>query len=60
MQFITDHGRHPNESLRTIVSLKVDGNEKTYEQLNSVYDQVLSTVEPQNLEFVQMLLPSHG
>ncbi|KAF5326901.1 hypothetical protein D9619_004603 [Psilocybe cf. subviscida] len=56
MKFIGDHGRHPDESLQTIIGLKVDSNARPYEELDAVYAQVLSTIEPQNVKFVQTLL----
>lgn len=56
MKFIGDHGRHPDESLQIIISSKSSGNARPYEELDAVYTQVLSTVEPQNLEFVQTVI----
>ncbi|KAF5314355.1 hypothetical protein D9619_011964 [Psilocybe cf. subviscida] len=55
-KFIADHGRHPDESLQTIIRSKAGGNARPYEELDAVYAQVLSTIEPQNLEFVYTLI----
>ncbi|KAF5313749.1 hypothetical protein D9619_013695 [Psilocybe cf. subviscida] len=64
MKFIADHGRHPHESLKTIVGLVADDSARPYEALDAVYAQVLFTIEPQNFEFAQtvmgcLLLPSN-
>ncbi|KAF5314501.1 hypothetical protein D9619_011955 [Psilocybe cf. subviscida] len=56
MKFIAYHGRHPDESLQTIIRSKASGDARPYEELDTVYTQVLSTVEPQNLEFVYALM----
>ncbi|KAF5313793.1 hypothetical protein D9619_013703 [Psilocybe cf. subviscida] len=56
MKFIADHGRHPHESLKTIVRLVVDDRAMPYGALDAVYAQVLSTIEPQNFEFTQTVM----
>ncbi|KAF5313772.1 hypothetical protein D9619_013686 [Psilocybe cf. subviscida] len=56
MKFIADHGRHPHESLKTIVGLVVDDSARPYEALDAIYSQVLSTIEPQNFEFAQTVM----
>ncbi|KAF5314499.1 hypothetical protein D9619_011957 [Psilocybe cf. subviscida] len=56
MKFIADHGRHPDESLQTIIRSKASSNARPYEELDAIYAQVLSTIEPQNLEFVYALM----
>ncbi|KAF5313758.1 hypothetical protein D9619_013713 [Psilocybe cf. subviscida] len=56
MKFIADHGRHPHESLRTIINLVVGDSARPYEALDALYAQVLSTIEPQNYVFAQTLM----
>ncbi|KAF5314502.1 hypothetical protein D9619_011952 [Psilocybe cf. subviscida] len=56
MKFIADHGRHPDESLQTIIRSKAGGNAGPYRELDAAYAQVLSTIEPQHLEFVYTLM----
>ncbi|KAF5314351.1 hypothetical protein D9619_011960 [Psilocybe cf. subviscida] len=56
MKFIGDHSRHPDESLQMIINLKSSSDARPYEELDAVYAQVLSTIEPHNLEFVQTLI----
>ncbi|KAF5313755.1 hypothetical protein D9619_013718 [Psilocybe cf. subviscida] len=56
MKFIADHGRHPAESLQTIIGLNAGSHERPYEELDAVYTQVLSTIAPQNTEFVQAFM----
>ncbi|KAF5313751.1 hypothetical protein D9619_013693 [Psilocybe cf. subviscida] len=56
MKYIADHGRHPHESLKTIVGLVADDSARPYEALDAVYAQVLFTIEPQNFEFAQTVM----
>ncbi|KAF5325544.1 hypothetical protein D9619_009851 [Psilocybe cf. subviscida] len=56
MKYIADHGRHPHNSLQTIISLKTSGNERPYQQLDALYTEILSSIEPQNLAYVQDII----
>ncbi|KAF5329629.1 hypothetical protein D9619_009467 [Psilocybe cf. subviscida] len=56
MKFIAGHGRHPVESLQTIINSKAGDGARSYEELDAVYAQVLSTIEAENVEFVQTLM----
>ncbi|KAF5313775.1 hypothetical protein D9619_013682 [Psilocybe cf. subviscida] len=56
IKFIADHGRHPHESLKTIVGLVVNDSARPYEALDAVYAQVLSTIEPRNFEFAKTVM----
>ncbi|KAF5313773.1 hypothetical protein D9619_013680 [Psilocybe cf. subviscida] len=56
MKFIGTHARHLVESLQAIISLQVDGNVHPYDELDALYAQVLSTIEPENVEFVRTLM----
>ncbi|KAF5329420.1 hypothetical protein D9619_009493 [Psilocybe cf. subviscida] len=56
MKFIAGHGRHPAESLQTIIDSKTGDGARPYEELDAVYAQVLSTIEAENIEFVQTLM----
>lgn len=56
MTYISDNGRHPDESLQTIMSVKAGGNERPYNELDAFYAEILSTIEPQNVEFVRDIM----
>ncbi|KAF5329719.1 hypothetical protein D9619_009489 [Psilocybe cf. subviscida] len=56
MKFIAGHGRHPAESLQTIIDLKASSGARPYDELDAVYAQVLSTIETENVEFIQTLM----
>ncbi|KAF5313767.1 hypothetical protein D9619_013678 [Psilocybe cf. subviscida] len=56
MKYIADHGRHPDESLQTIIGLTADDRARPYEALDAMYSQVLSTIKPQNVDFVQTFM----
>ncbi|KAF5314347.1 hypothetical protein D9619_011968 [Psilocybe cf. subviscida] len=56
MKFIANHGRHPDESLQTIIRSKASDDARPYDELDALYAQVLSSIEPENLEFVQTLM----
>ncbi|KAF5312271.1 hypothetical protein D9619_003709 [Psilocybe cf. subviscida] len=53
MKYIAEHSRHPERSLQTILDVQASGGDPwPYKELDAIYTEIMSTVEPENLPFV--------
>ncbi|KAF5329555.1 hypothetical protein D9619_009027 [Psilocybe cf. subviscida] len=53
MKYIAEHSRHPKTSLKTILNVQASGGDpRPYKELDAIYTQIMSSVEPENLLFV--------
>jgi hypothetical protein len=57
MKYISEHSRHPETSLKTILDVQASGRDpRPYKELDAIYTQIMSSVEPENLSFVMDFL----